>query len=171
MSDDVKRGPGRPPKEERLSRAQQRARQIREERKGRRVALDGMDQKLEVHGKEDGFHYRWVNDEGTRIASLKERGYEFVASNEVIAASDEEGDNISQTVGTQKTNRPLKGFLMRIPSEIYEEDQKIRQRRVDEVDEAIKAGKVQPSTGDSSHQYVPVGPDGRSRIRIEEGTE
>ena len=89
--------------------------------------------------------YRVFNDnwrrEPNRILRAKNAGYEVV-----------EGCD-SLPVGTNEDGSAVKGVLMRIPKEWYEEDQKKKQGVNDQVDKEIKAGHYQEKAEDL--RYVP----------------
>ncbi len=98
----------------------------------------------------DGYQYRVFNDNWmTRPDNIQRAlraGYEFVNS--------DEDKQRPQTVGTNDNGTPIRGFLMRIPKEIYEEDQKAKQKEVDKVDEQIRTGSFQQGAGDN--RYIPT---------------
>ena len=98
----------------------------------------------------DGYHYRVFNDgwmaRPGNIQRAKAAGYEFVTS-------DNEKEK-PQIVGTNDNGTPITGYLMRIPKEIYDEDQAAKQKAVDRVDEQIRAGSFQQGAGD--HRYIPT---------------
>jgi len=91
------------------------------------------------------FHYRVFNDEWRkepgRVLRAKNAGYEVVP--------DQEG----LTVGVNGDGTAIKGVLMRIPKEWYEEDQAKKQEVNDAVDKEIKAGRFQEKPSDM--RYVP----------------
>lgn len=95
----------------------------------------------------DGYHYRIFNDNWTkepgRIQRAIQAGYEKVEGREPIS------------VGTNEDGSPIKGILMRIPQELYNEDQKLKQIEVDRVDKAIKGGKFKEQPEDN--RYIPDG--------------
>jgi hypothetical protein len=97
------------------------------------------------HGEDPNFVYRVFNDgwtrEPNRILRAKAAGYEVVNDYGDIA------------VGTNEGGTVIKGVLMRIPKELYEEDQKLKQDKNDQVDREIKAGKFQEKPAD--RRYVP----------------
>ena len=97
----------------------------------------------------DGYQYRVVNDDWAakpdNLNNMKRRGYEFY--------EDENGERISQVVGTNDGGTPITGHLMRIPKVIYNEDQQAKQKDVDIVDQQIKSGSVQQQPGDN--RYIP----------------
>ena len=49
----------------------------------------------------------------------------------------------------------IKGIVMRIPMEIYDEDQKEKQKVVDLVDQAINKGDMEKQAGEN--RYIPDG--------------
>ncbi len=98
--------------------------------------------------EKDGFHYRVFNDKWSghdpaRIQKALDAGYEVV-------------EGVShKTVGTNDDGSPIEGILMRIPQEWYDEDQALKQKDVDRVDEAIMAGTLESKAGDN--RYIPDG--------------
>jgi hypothetical protein len=96
---------------------------------------------------DDGFHYRVFNDnwrkEPGRIQRAKRAGYEIV-----------EGWS-SVVVGTNDDGSAIKGVLMKIPEELYEEDQALKQKEVDRTDERIYGGTLEQRPGDN--RYIPDG--------------
>ena len=95
---------------------------------------------LTVVGKEDGYEHRIVNDTEDRVANLIDQGYEVVSSSKIqigdkrVSKASPEGSVVSMSVGGGK-----RGILMRIPTEFYNEDQKIKQDYVAETERATKA--------------------------------
>ena len=63
------------------------------------------------------------------------------------------GDSISAVVGTDESGRAITAYLMLIDKDLYEEDQEFKARKMDELDDAIKAGSIEPGEG----QYIPSG--------------
>jgi len=106
----------------------------------------------------DGFVCRYFNDEEGRINRALDAGYEFVnpiefrsfkqASN--VAPNNDLGSRISVLVGFDDQGEPLRAYLMKLKSELYEEDQVRKQERLDEIDESIKFGRM----GDPQGSYV-----------------
>ncbi len=108
----------------------------------------GVRQKTWDTPPDDGFHYHvfndgWTDHDPNRIQKALNAGYEVV-----------EGEK-HKTVGTSKDGSPIKGILMRIPQEFYDEDQELKQKEIDRVDEAIYAGTLESKSGDS--RYTPAG--------------
>lgn len=100
--------------------------------------------------KNDGYQYRVFNDDWVakpgNIQAALAAGYEFVES-----TKEKEKPKI---VGTNDNGTPIRGFLMRIPKVLYDEDQKAKQKIVDRIDEQIKAGSLQQGAGDN--RYIPA---------------
>jgi hypothetical protein len=103
----------------------------------------GMPQRKFNCPENDGFHYRifndnWAADPG-RIQRAKLAGYEIVEGSEQIP------------VGTNENGTAIKGILMRIPQTLFDEDQKLKQKEVDRVDEAIKGGTLEQGQNDKRY--------------------
>lgn len=95
---------------------------------------------LTVTGKDPNYVYRIVNDVGDRINMFKEAGYELVESDTVkvgdrrVNVASAEGSKAQVSVDKEGT----KAFVMRIPKDWYEEDQKAKQEHVNELEQSIK---------------------------------
>ena len=97
------------------------------------------DPKLISDMKEQGLTLRLVTDEPGRIDDKVKRGWKFVQEDgqigdEKAAEPTKVGGNLSKHVGSGK-----QGYLMAIPTEWYEEDQRRKQISVDESEAAMKA--------------------------------
>lgn len=120
-------------------------------RKPRRTSISGTRNVLTVSGKEPGFEYRIVNDDGDRISQFEEMGYEVVRDQNIkvgdrrIASPTKEGSPVQVSVGNG-----MKAFVMRIPKDWYDEDQAAKAKHVDDIErgtlkearEAADYGKV-----------------------------
>lgn len=128
----------------------------REENRTERIPFGAPEQKLNVPNDDDKFHYRRFNDgwskEPNRINRAKQAGYEIVDGNSMV-------------VGTNDDGSPITGVLMRQPKEFFEEDQKIKQKEVDRVDQAIKRGTLEQKADD--RRYIPKGIEIHSNTTIE----
>ena len=111
----------------------------------------GVPKQSVVTPENDGFKYRVFNDNWTkepdRIQRAADAGYEVVR-NVNARGSNEDGS-------------PIEGVLMRIPKELYDSDQALKQKEIDKVDQEIHRGRFQEKPGDK--RYIP--PDG---IKINE---
>ena len=111
---------------------------------------------LSISGEKDpNFHYRVVNDIGSRIHAFQQAGYELVTDDNLVI-----GDSrVSDAADLGSTKRILSkdgtvSYLMRIKKEWFDEDQKAKNARLDELDTAMKQdvsksadyGKVSIST-------------------------
>lgn len=95
---------------------------------------------LSVKGfDEKNYQGRFVNDVGDRIARFLDGGYEFVAKDgtsvgeTTVDSSSGLDSRVKKPVG-----QGIYAYLMRLPRELYNEDQKAKQRELDRLDEAIK---------------------------------
>jgi hypothetical protein len=105
-----------------------------------------------------GYKRRWINDDGKgRLQQALEGGYTFVEDPKLQVGQDKLADRpdsrVSRIVGRGENGKPLRAFLMEIPSELYQEDQRAKQRALDEVDRAIRKGRL--VTDGEEHRYVP----------------
>lgn len=95
---------------------------------------------LTVSGKEPGYVYRIVNDVGDRVEMFKQAGYELVESEAVQVG--ERRVNSASALGSKAQvsvdSTGTKAFVMRIPKEWYDEDQRAKQSDVDELERTIK---------------------------------
>lgn len=108
--------------------------------------------KLSINKQLDGYHYRWVNDEPGRIAQAQAGDYAFVEPEEVGREKTSDS-RVKELAGTHKDGSPMYTYLMRIPQEFFEEDQTSAQGYLDDIDTAIKGGKINQNAGDK--RYVP----------------
>jgi len=105
----------------------------------RRSSINGTRNRLNVRGKEPGYVYRIVNDIDDRIQNFKEMGYELVTDNTVVvgdkrvANPSQEGSPVEISVG-----QGVKAYVMRQKQEWYDEDQKAKQERVNELETSMK---------------------------------
>jgi len=135
--------------------------------RSRRVPMGGPDMKLEVQDTDDAYVYRWFNDKGSRVQKAQMASYEFAEDIAHVGTGAEDrnsdvGSHISQIVGTKEDGSPLRAYLMRIPRELYEEDQAAKQAPIDELEEQLFSGGMQenPNLGQGD-SYVPA--EGRKR--------
>ena len=86
--------------------------------------------------KEDAekYHHHVFNDnwrkEPGRIQRAMSAGYELV-----------ENERSGESAGTNDDGSEIKGVLMRIPKELYDQDQAAKQKEIDKVDDQIYRGK------------------------------
>jgi hypothetical protein len=105
----------------------------------RRSAINGTRNRLNIRGKEDGYVYRIVNDVDDRIQTFLEMGYELVTDPNVtvgdkrVALATKEGSPQKVSVG-----QGIQGYVMRQKQEYFDEDQKAKQEKVNELETSIK---------------------------------
>lgn len=115
-----------------------------------RASVNGTRNVLNVSGKEPGYVYRIVNDTGDRVAQMQEIGYEVVDDPNVrvgdrrIANPAQTGSPVMASVGNG-----IKGYVMRIKQEFYDEDQANKQGHINEIEQSIKRDALREGlTGD-----------------------
>lgn len=120
----------------------------------KRQPFAGFTQKL-AYPPRPGYYRYWFNDEPGRILQASDAGYEHVKNPAT-------GEHEKRVVGVRKEGGALFAYLMEIPTEIWEEDQRLTHRRTDETEQAIKksrviANKADATTADEGSFYVPGG--------------
>jgi hypothetical protein len=110
--------------------------------------------KLSVDNQDPAYHYRWVNDEPGRIAQALEGDYTFVEPQEVNRTS-KDGNRVRELAGKLEDGSAMYTYLMKIPREYFEEDQQASQSYLDDIDAAIRGGKI--NAGANDKRYVPEG--------------
>ena len=103
-----------------------------------RASINGNRNVLTVSGKEPGYFYRVVNDDGDRVAQMQERGYEIVTDPTVkvgerrVANPTQEGSPVMASVGGGK-----KAYVMRIKDEWKKEDDAAKAAYVDQTEQSM----------------------------------
>lgn len=94
--------------------------------------------------KDENYHYRFVNDTGSRIHNFKQAGYDFVADTE-IAVGDSRVIDASEFGSTKRviSNDGTTSYLMRIKKEFYNEDQAAKAEFISEQEAAMKKEATQ----------------------------
>lgn len=101
---------------------------------------------LTVGGKEPGYEYRIVNDEGDRVEQFKAAGYDVVSASDVtvgdrrITKASPEG-----TVAQVSVGGGMKAVVMRIKTEWYAEDQASKMAQVAASEAATKSEAIKGS--------------------------
>lgn len=119
-------------------------------------------QKLSLLKHDPGFHYHWINDYPGRVTQAQLGGYAFVMAEEVnllpgvVDLNTDAGSRVSMIVGQADNGEPLRAFLMKIPLDLYQENQAYHQQRVDQVDAAIRQGRTTADTASDAF-YQPKG--------------
>ena len=131
-----------------------------------RQRLDGRVEKLKIHGTIPGYHLHIFNEDGARLEEAQRAGYAFVKRNEIQAVgrdvasfNTDPGENVRFTVGKRDNGNPMYGYLMKIPEEIFQEDQQALEEYNTGVDGAIRRGSVgtkDEATMDTKQRYIPT---------------
>lgn len=114
--------------------------------------------------------FRVVNDTGNRINRFLAGWWEFVPRKMGLFGDPYDAggrwgeDAQSVYVGQAKDGSPIRGYLMMIDSDLYEEDQKRKQDSIDETERQIMRGMDAHGQPGRDGRYVP-----KSGISIEHG--
>jgi hypothetical protein len=120
--------------------------------RNKRKAFGQPRSKLTIDKQDPAFHYRWILDAPGRLQEALEGDYTFVEPKEV--GRDANGENKVFVKGTTNADGSVQlQYLMKIPREFYEEDQAVAQAYLDDIDAAIKGGRINQTAGDK--RYVP----------------
>lgn len=131
--------------------AGERAAELREQRsRGMRArTLGGFTQRLVVHGTVPGYQLATLNDDGSRIADALAHGFEFVQYDElesfngdIVAFNSDPGSKVRFNVGTAKNGEVMYAYVMKIPLDIWEEDQQFKNQQAMAPIEQMKRGMV-----------------------------
>ena len=132
--------------------------------KKRRNLFNGTQQRLAVHGEIAGYHLHIFNDSPGRIEQALASGYEFVTPNEieleigrrVVDTNTAVDDKVRYITGVNEQNNPLYAFLMKLPLEFFESDQKDVQDKIAQAEEYMvrNAGIGADKIGNT---YIPGG--------------
>jgi hypothetical protein len=169
MTDQIKRGPGRPRKDETEPAGEQISQRVQQTRTARRRRQDGdfsgAGRKLHVDPslKDPNFEYRWLNDDAGRLHEKTVLDdWDFVADPAAQADPDMEASNadigtrISRIVGKDTNGKPQMAYLVRKPKEFHAEDFQKAQAAITATVDDLKRGVVNDPralTGDKA--YVP----------------
>lgn len=107
----------------------------------KRTPINGYRDILGVVGKEDGWHYCWVNED--KVPRYESAGYEFVThdvsvGDRKVNAASQIGGKVSMPAGTSISGAVYHSYLMRVLDEYYEEDQKAMNDDLDEKERGMK---------------------------------
>lgn len=126
-----------------------------QERRRQRIPMD-MPRMRMNYKERPGYHRHVFNDDGGRIQDALEGGYQFVMKE--AAPNIGEGHDVSQRqgvgskvcwpVGSRDNGEAIMGYLMEIPLEYYEEDQRAReQRTLEALSSARRKGQSKEEPG------------------------
>jgi hypothetical protein len=109
----------------------------------------GSRNRLDVIGKDPNFVYRIVNDVDDRVERFKQAGYELVDVSESRLSSQRVGTGTPEgTMASMPVGMGTTGYLMKIPKEWYEEDQRLKQVQIDTSEESIKKPNIDGAYGE-----------------------
>lgn len=120
---------------------------VKKEVRKKRVPLGVMTSKLTIPDGlvPNGMVPRVVNDDGNRLQLAIAGGYQFVKpvpglkwGDSAKDSNSDIGGKMSTVVGQDKSGSPMRGYLMMIRKDYFEEDQAQKQGKVDVIDQAIK---------------------------------
>jgi len=101
------------------------------------LKAEGLDQK--------NYSYRWVNDIDERIGVFLQGGYEFVEDKSVKTGESTVDTNSTRTLDSRKrktVGRGVFAYIMRLPIALYNEDQKAKQREIEQTERSmLRPGK------------------------------
>ena len=108
----------------------------------------GQRNRLTFKGQDPAYHYRWLNDKDDRLQMALEGGYDFVYGDANLA-----GDSrLESTPLDGRISKPagngVQTYLMRIPKEFYEADQKAKMQRIDASEATMKPDQSKGQYGD-----------------------
>ena len=101
-----------------------------------------------IGDKDPNYHYRFVNDVGSRVYNFQQAGYELVTDENLVVGDSRVSDasnlgSAHRVVGDGGTT----SVLMRIKKEWFDEDQAKKAARVDEQEQAMKQNASKEFTG------------------------
>jgi len=134
--------------------------------RNKRVPLGAPRLRLAVKGKQ-GYKRRWINDRDGRVQRAIEGGYRLVAKDgaefkddDAANRNDSLGDAMSKLVDSDGT----KAYLMEISTAMYTSDQMLKQKHIDETEDALRVGADSHGKAGSDGRYVP-----KEGIKIKQG--
>ena len=129
-----------------------------------RLNLAGHEMRLPPVPDRPGWVRRWVNDVGSRVPFLMERGWRFVqrgAAPDVTTSMGRGNTDVGGGVSVVSTmgEGPVPVRLMEIPKKLYDMQMDAIHEPVRKTEQAIRAGLV--GIDDPRHVYTPKGVDNR----------
>lgn len=116
--------------------------------------------------KREGWTRRIVCDREGRLQKFERGGWSFVHVDDLegenpadrkVSSVEGTDSRVSQVVGTHKGGAPMIGYLMEIPTEIYDEDQALKMDSVSRREKGYMAGLDEHGRREDG-QYVPKNP-------------
>jgi hypothetical protein len=98
--------------------------------------------------KDPNYHYRFVNDTGSRVVNFQQAGYEFVTDTDLSVGDNRVSDPSSNSANKRVvSNDGTTSYLMRIKNEFYVEDQAAKMEALDEQEHAMTENASQGMYG------------------------
>ncbi len=83
-----------------------------------------------------GFHRHWINDTAGSLEEMLDNGYTFVEDDNATIEDDDLGNRKSLQVS--KNGPPVRAYLMEIPLDQYEEDQRAKETLIQQNENSIR---------------------------------
>jgi len=105
---------------------------------------------LTVSNRDPDYKYRWVLNDPDRVAKFKEAWYEVVERTDDLRVGDRKVDTSAGTSSIVETRAGMgrNYVLMRLPKELWEEDQRAKQKQVDDSEAEMQREAKQGRYGD-----------------------
>ena len=105
---------------------------------------------LTVSNRDPDYKYRWVLNDPDRVAKFKEAWYEVVERTDDLRVGDRKVDTSAGTSSIVETRAGMgrKYVLMRLPKELWEEEQRAKQKQVDDSEAEMQREAKQGRYGD-----------------------
>lgn len=131
--------------------------------RNRRIPMGSPNMKLAIaeDEKDPNYHYHIFNDDGVRLQRALQAGYKFVQKDEIQHVGEGHNNNsdpasgVSVLVGTRKDGSEMRGFLMRLPMDLREDDLAEKESQIRAQEEAIEQGVPQGNDLRKTDTYVP----------------
>lgn len=105
----------------------------------KRKTFDERRNTLTYDNRDPNYVYRVVNDTEGRVNELETYGYEVVHSHEQLGDATADTATAVGSAVTRPVGGGVNGVLMRIRREDYEEDQAMKQKQNEAIDESIRS--------------------------------
>lgn len=108
-----------------------------------RVSFAKQRNTLTFGNRDDDYVYRVFNDVDGRLQKAETAGYEYVREDAPLGDPTADGSTALGSVVSKPVGGGKNGVLMRIKREWYEEDQKEKQRSIDETESVLHQKAVE----------------------------
>jgi hypothetical protein len=130
----------------------------------KRIPVDTPHNPLE-YPERPGYHRHVFNDKPGRLERALRGGYQFVTKDQIpdfdvsplLSQKEEVDSRVSWAVGQEDDGRAIRGYLMEIPEELYQADQRAREgKTIDVLKETLRQDQSDKSPG--RDELYPTGP-------------